>query len=153
MPGAGLPRLPAGVVLGRIDSIPDSGKMTHTESRRPLYHSKKEFNVSSEVPESIKTKNPSLTSLSTDRDSSGRLPSRMALSKECWDGDCFMDWCRRLAASEGDDSSERWTCSLRSREREEVKGETKRPTARLPGALERWKHLSGGASTLTWPAK
>lgn len=131
---------------------PTLRKMTHVESRRPLCRSKKDFNVSSEVPESIKTKKPSLTSLSTDRDSSGRLPSRMALSKECWDGDCFTDWCRRLAARDGDGSSERWTCSLRSRAREEEKGEITQPTARLPGALERQKQLNGG-STLTWPAK
>lgn len=62
----------------------------------------------------MKTKKLSLMSLSTERFSSGKLPSKIALSKECWEGDCFMDWWRRLAAREGEDSSERWTCSLRT---------------------------------------
>lgn len=59
------------------------------------------------IPESIKVKKLSLMSLSTERLSSGRLPSKMALSKECWEGDCFSVWWRRPAATEGEDSSER----------------------------------------------
>lgn len=52
----------------------------------------------------------SLKSLSMERFSSGRLPSRMALSKDCWEFDGFMGLWRK----EGEDSSERWPCSLQT---------------------------------------
>lgn len=68
----------------------------------------------------------SLTSLSTERLSSGRLPSKMALSKECWEGDCFSVWWRRPAATEGEDSSERWPCSLQTHTHTGSKSKVKR---------------------------